>query len=97
MRKLHSYSNSVDTFLFDYKTAEHGGSGKGFDHNLLSHYSLSSPFILSGGIAPDDAELISQYSFPLLAGIDLNSRFEIAPGLKNISLLNQFISKIRSL
>lgn len=82
-------------FLFDTKTREHGGSGKKFDWQILNEYKGETPFFLSGGIGPSDAEAIKEIAHPQLAGIDLNSGFEEKPGLKNVELLTQFINEIK--
>ena len=81
----------VDYFLFDTPTAGFGGSGQQFDWSLLNNYRLMTPFLLSGGIRPDSAEALSQFSHPCWEGIDLNSRFESAPGVKDIHLLRDFL------
>lgn len=90
-----TYQSCVDYFIFDTKTATHGGSGRKFDWQALQSYPLSTPYILSGGISPDDADAIISARQPLMAGIDVNSRFESAPGIKNVSLLSTFISSLR--
>lgn len=84
-----------DYFLFDTKTPQHGGSGKRFDWDILNLYRGQTPFWLSGGISPLDADEIRTLKHPKLSGVDLNSRFEIEPGLKNIELLERFIKNIR--
>lgn len=89
------YEGSCDFFLFDTKTPAHGGSGQKFDWSVLSAYEGDTRFLLSGGISIDDAEAIRQINHPLLAGIDLNSKFEVSPGLKNVELLNEFIRQLR--
>jgi len=81
-------------FLFDTKTAQHGGSGKKFDWKLLDKYTGHTPFLLSGGIGPGNAGDILKISHPKFSGVDLNSGFEDAPGLKNIEKLKTFITKI---
>jgi phosphoribosylanthranilate isomerase len=88
------YEGSVNYFLFDTKTPLHGGSGKKFDWKLLDKYTGHTPFLLSGGIGPGDAEEILKISHPKFSGVDLNSGFEDAPGLKNIEKLKTFITKI---
>ncbi|MBN1822150.1 MAG: phosphoribosylanthranilate isomerase [Prolixibacteraceae bacterium] len=90
------YSEVTDFLLFDTKTLSHGGSGKKFNWEKLAEYNGEIPFLLSGGIKPDDAETIRLISHPKLAGVDLNSGFEDQPGLKNISLLQSFIEKLKS-
>lgn len=93
---LNTYRNAADIFLFDTKTDGYGGSGKKFSWDLLNQYTLDIPFLLSGGIDESDAEEIKALKLPQLLGVDLNSRFEISPGLKDIPKLNSFIEKIRN-
>ena len=88
------YEGIVDYFLFDTKAQLPGGSGEQFDWSVLSHYEGATPFLLSGGIGPDDAERIKAFHHPRCIGIDLNSRFELAPGLKDVNLLREFIKSI---
>ena len=89
------YEGLADYFLFDTKAQLVGGNGRKFDWAVLAHYDGSTPFLLSGGIGPDDASRLSAFSHPRLAGIDLNSRFEAAPALKNVELLKQFLYDIQ--
>ena len=91
-----TYEDCVDYFLFDTKCPTVGGSGNQFDWSVLAGYAGETPFLLSGGIGPDDAERVRAFHHPKCIGIDLNSRFETAPALKDISKLKQFIKKIRS-
>ena len=88
------YRGAVDFFLFDTKTEAHGGSGRRFDWELLHDYTADIPFLLSGGISIDDVERIRQLQHPMLSGVDVNSRFEVAPGLKDAALLQQFIDQL---
>lgn len=92
-----SFEGLADYFLFDTKTKQHGGSGKKFNWQILDSYKGKTPFFLSGGIEPEDAEKISQIDHPMMAGVDLNSGFEEEPGLKNIKKLKKFIEEIQSL
>lgn len=89
------YEGLADYFLFDTKAQLVGGNGRKFDWSILAHYDGSTPFLLSGGIGPYDASRLSAFSHPRLAGIDLNSRFEAAPALKNVELLKQFLYDIQ--
>ena len=95
-----TYEGLVDYFLFDTKCPSVGGSGQQFDWSVLTAYDGSTPFLLSGGIGPDDAHRLRQAfaldSFPVgkCVGIDLNSRFETAPGLKDINKLQAFIKEL---
>lgn len=86
-----AYDGLVDYFLFDTKCKTVGGSGEHFDWSVLDAYDGQTPFLLSGGIGPGDRERLRHFHHPMLAGIDLNSRFELAPGLKDINKLKQFL------
>lgn len=90
------YEDCVDYFLFDTKCKTVGGSGQQFDWSVLQDYDGSKPFLLSGGIGPDDAERIRQFRHPKLMGIDVNSRFETAPALKDVEKLKSFIQQIKN-
>ena len=91
------YSGLADYFLFDAKGPSAGGNGTQYDWSMLNAYQGPVPFLLSGGIGPDDAQHISDFRHPYLAGIDLNSRFEHAPALKDIHLLTTFMKSLQSL
>ena len=92
------YVGLVDYFLFDTKGPSVGGNGEKFDWSILSAYDGSTPFLLSGGIGPDDAESLSSYLSVLdsryCIGIDLNSRFERSPGLKDVATLRRFLTQL---
>ena len=62
----------------------------------INKYKGKTPFILSGGIGPEDAALIAQVDHPMFAGVDLNSRFESEPGIKNTDSLNQFFTALKN-
>lgn len=90
------YEKFCDYFLFDTKAPVlHGGSGKTFDWNLLRNYRGNIPFLLSGGIHQQSASAIRNIKHPYLAGVDLNSRFEISPGIKDINRLSAFIKDLQ--
>jgi len=90
-----TYEGSCDLFLFDTKTDAYGGSGLKFNWGMLDEYVGETPFLLSGGIAADDLEAILKIEHPKFAGIDLNSKFEVSPGLKNVEMLRGFLKDIR--
>lgn len=85
------YKGLCDYFLFDTKAEKVGGNGKAFDWDILHSYKGNTPFLLSGGIGPDDKERLRAFHHPQMAGIDLNSRFEIRPAVKDIHLLTSFL------
>ena len=89
-----TYEGLVDYFLFDTKCPSVGGSGQQFDWSVLSAYDGSTPFLLSGGIGPDDAERVKAFHHSKCIGIDLNSRFELSPGLKDVAALRKFLNEI---
>lgn len=89
------YERACDYFLFDTKTPLPGGSGQKFDWSSLSAYRGTTPFLLSGGISPDDADRVEAFVHERCIGIDLNSRFETSPANKDIHLLQSFIDKIK--
>ena len=88
------YEDCVDYFLFDTKCPTVGGSGSQFDWSVLEAYDGDVPFLLSGGIGPDDAERVHNFHHPKCIGIDLNSRFEVEPALKDIQKLKSFLEKL---
>lgn len=92
---IESYLDSCDAFLFDTDGKTPGGNGYHFDWKIMDNYPYSKEFFLSGGLGPEDALEIKRLKHPLLTGIDINSRFEIQPGVKNIENLKQFIHDIR--
>lgn len=93
--QLNSYAGNVDYFLFDTKTDAHGGSGKVFNWEVLNNYKLDTPFFLSGGLSLDNLENVKQIKHPAFYGVDLNSRFETEPGMKDITKLREAFKILR--
>ena len=94
--KCKDYEGHVDYFLFDTKTPLKGGSGEQFDWSVLQSYDGATPFLLSGGIGPDDARRVRDFSHPRCIGIDVNSKFEKEPAFKDVDMLRKFISEVRA-
>ncbi len=104
--KIGDYEGLVDYFLFDTKTppredgmpAQYGGAGIKFDWSILKKYTGDTPFLLAGGITENDVEAILQLQeqIPQLYGLDLNSKFEVAPALKDVEKLKEFIGKLQA-
>ena len=92
---LNDYAGSVDYFLFDTKTVTHGGSGQTFNWQVLENYKLNVPFFLSGGLSLENLENIKHIKHPAFYGVDLNSRFEIQPGLKDTDKLSEAFKILR--
>lgn len=90
-----AYAPYCDYFLFDTPSEKHGGTGAKFDWSQLDNYKGKTPFLLSGGIGPDDAEELNKIEHPQMAGIDINSKFEAEPGIKNTDLVKRFLNNIQ--
>ncbi len=90
------FEGLCEYFLYDTKTNGHGGSGKKFDWTKLNELSSLGPFLLSGGIGPEDVERIKNLNIENLAGVDVNSRFEASAAVKDIAMLSDFINAIRN-
>jgi phosphoribosylanthranilate isomerase len=90
-----SFARKCDFFLFDTKGKLPGGTGEKFNWHILNSYHLPVPFFLSGGISPGDESAILRFSHPALYGIDLNSGFEDAIGVKSFDRLKEFIEKLK--
>jgi phosphoribosylanthranilate isomerase len=100
--ELKKFDNACDYFLFDTHisfTGEgrgeaYGGTGKKFNWEILQTASISKPFFLSGGIGLQDVEEISAFQHSMLYAIDVNSKFEISPGVKDLELVEAFIQHL---
>lgn len=90
------YENYVDYFLFDTACKDYGGSGQKFNWELLEKYNNARPVFLSGGISPNDVDLLSKVEGVDVMAIDINSKFEVKPGVKNIKLLHDFFVQFRT-
>ena len=89
------YEGVVDYLLFDTKGKCVGGNGEKFDWSVLDDYAGTTLFLLSGGIGPDDAERVKAFHHPKCIGIDLNSKFELSPALKDATKLQSFLSSLK--
>ncbi|MEH6306429.1 phosphoribosylanthranilate isomerase [Olivibacter sp. CPCC 100613] len=85
--QLNDYESLVDFFLFDTKSQAYGGTGQRFDWSLLERYVLEKPFFLSGGLDQENIATAMRMNDPRLHALDVNSKFEKSPGLKDVSLL----------
>jgi phosphoribosylanthranilate isomerase len=94
--QLNTYANNVDYFMFDTKTPAHGGSGRTFNWQVLANYKLNIPFFLSGGISLENLEEVKQLRHPMLYAVDLNSKFETEPAIKDIDKLTQAFNTIKT-
>ena len=93
---LEAYQPWIEAFVFDTASKQYGGTGKSYDWSVLDQYQGETPFWLSGGLGPDSLEALLHFHHPACLGLDLNSRFEIAPGRKDPALLKPFLETIRT-
>ncbi|MEN7551392.1 phosphoribosylanthranilate isomerase [Rapidithrix thailandica] len=91
---LQPYQEAIDYFLFDTKGKNYGGNGIPFDWKKLEEYPLDKPFLLSGGIDLENIREVNHIPSSRLAGIDVNSKFELTPGYKNIDLIKKLKSEL---
>jgi phosphoribosylanthranilate isomerase len=96
VEEMDLFATACDFILLDTSGEGFGGTGLKFGWEQLKDYRSQLPFFLSGGIEPADADRIMDLDIPQLYAVDLNSRFEIKPGQKNIEELENFIRKIRT-
>lgn len=88
-------------FLFDTEGAGYGGTGKKFDWSVLKGLQINKPFFLSGGIGPDDVADIKNFIQDPVAkdlfSLDVNSKFETVPGLKDMQAVEKFVNEIKTI
>ncbi|AZQ64471.1 phosphoribosylanthranilate isomerase [Flammeovirga pectinis] len=94
---LKSYEPYVDAFLFDTKSSKHGGTGKTFDWGVLKQYSSTKPFILSGGVSLKNIKELTILDHLPFKGIDVNSKFEIEPAMKDIAMVTELSDWVKSI
>ncbi len=92
---LRAYEGVCDYYLLDTRTKKYGGSGEKFNWDLLAKYDNHKPLFLSGGITVDDVQDILNLKCLNIYAVDINSRFEIEPALKDVTLIADFIQKIK--
>ena len=91
------YAEVCDYYLFDKGSrGVYGGTGEKFDWNILKNAKINKPFFLSGGIDIGDVEELQSFSHPFFYGIDVNTRFEISPGMKDTGKIKKFIQELQS-
>lgn len=93
--ELEKHIPHVDYFLFDTASKNHGGTGIAFNHQILLNYKYNIPFFLSGGIDDSMLKKIKQLNLKHLYALDINSKFEITPGLKDVQKINSFFNQLK--
>ncbi len=95
---IRPYMEVCDMFMFDTMGAGYGGTGKKFDWKLLKGETIGKPFFLSGGIEPGDEEQLKEFSAEPVAkalfAVDINSKFETSPGIKDMSKIRAFTARL---
>src|SRR5436190_19620428 len=97
--RIKDYMDVCDMFMFDTEGVGYGGTGKKFDWNKLKEVTIGKPYFLSGGIEPGDVKRLKDFEkspeAKALFAIDINSRFETHPGLKDLDLIKKFIQELQ--
>jgi phosphoribosylanthranilate isomerase len=94
-KKMAEWGPYSTYFVFDTKSKQFGGIGAKFNWDLLNDYILDTPFLLAGGITLEDVSIIKKINNPAFVGVDINSKFELEPGFKNIEQVKLFIDAIK--
>lgn len=93
---IKEYDEVCDYYLFDRKAQGlYGGTGQKFNWNLLEKAKIGKPFFLSGGIDLNDVDALKEIKHPFFYGVDINSKFEISPGVKDIDKVKKFVSDLK--
>lgn len=93
---VQEYEEVCDYYLFDKGSAGlYGGTGQKFNWNLLKNSKIGKPFFLSGGIERNDAKALKEFTHPFFYGVDVNSRFETSPGIKDMELIKEFAKELK--
>jgi len=96
--KIKNYYDDTDMFMFDTEGESFGGTGRKFDWEKLQGAEIQKPFFLSGGIEPADSTGIKEFLMEPVAkdlfAVDINSRFEISPGVKDMEKVRAFVKKM---
>lgn len=96
LNRTDAYEGLCEYFLFDTAGPKRGGNGLPFDWSILQAYRGATPFLLAGGIGPKHASQLANINHPKFAGVDLNSRFESEPGIKQIPVLSNFLQSLNA-
>jgi len=94
--QLKGYEGVAEYILFDTNSKAYGGSGHKFDWSLLADYPLEIPYMIGGGVGPTDVQLIKAHKHHQFVGVDINSKFESAPAVKNTELVTQFVLGLKT-
>ena len=97
---IRPYMEMCDMFMFDTMGAGYGGTGKKFDWTMLNNSDIGKPFFLSGGIEPGDEDRLNEFVKEPVAkalfAVDINSRFEVSPGIKDMKKVKNFVTNLNN-
>lgn len=94
--KVLDFDGYADRFIFDARGDAPGGNGVRFDWNKMKEYDGATPFLLAGGISYNHLDEIKYFDHPACIGIDINSKFERAPGDKDLITIKKFVHELRN-
>lgn len=98
--KIKDYQDVVDMFLFDTEGVGYGGTGKKFNWQMLKGLNIKKPFFLSGGIQPEDTDSLKEFAKDKVAkdlfSVDINSKFEVSPGVKDMNKVKNFVTQLKT-
>lgn len=93
---IKEYDEVCDYYLFDKGAPGlYGGTGQKFNWNLLGKAKIGKPFFLSGGIDINDANDLREIKHPFFYGVDINSKFEVSPGVKDMEKVKKFVNELK--
>lgn len=96
---IRPFHDTCDMFMFDTLGSGYGGTGKKFDWNILKPAVINKLFVISGGIQPGDEAMLKEFAKEPVAqklfGIDINSKFEISPGVKDMGKIKLFVENLK--
>ena len=93
---FYNYQDACNYFLLDTDSKQYGGTGKKFDWDIINCIQIPKPFFLSGGISLQDAEEIKSFNHPMIYAIDVNSKFESSPGVKDLQQVALFQTSLKT-
>jgi phosphoribosylanthranilate isomerase len=96
---IRPFNEGSDMYMFDTLGADYGGTGKKFDWNVLKDKIIDKLFLISGGVELGDEERLLEFKKELVAvklfAVDINTKFEIGAGIKDMNRIRKFVETIR--
>ena len=95
-KELTAFEEACDYLLFDTDSKQYGGGGKQFNWERLKLSNITKPFFLSGGIGLEEVNKLKNFHHPMLFAVDVNSRLEIEPGIKDMDMVKAFMNALNN-